>query len=73
MKKRIEPGTVIFDPRKGRYIIIRDINNLDKYAVCSVSYIHVDEHGEYTTTDWTDENISFKDLELMLKEEMMNE
>ena len=38
MKKRIEPGTAIFDPIKGRDIIIHDVNMIQKVAHCAVLY-----------------------------------
>lgn len=69
MKKRIEPGTVIFDPRLGRDIIIRDINERDRIAICSVSYIHVNDLGEYTTSDWKKEEFTFDELKLLIRSE----
>lgn len=69
MKKSIGPGTVIFDPRLGRDIIIRDINNRDRIAICNVSYIHVNNLGEYTTSDWKNEEFTFDEIQLLIRGE----
>lgn len=69
MKKRIEPGTAIFDPIKGRDIIIHDVNMIQKVAHCAVSYIHVSDLGDYTTTDWETEILSFEELNTLIRGE----